>query len=158
VCIRVDALETALANISQKQETQPTLPITPGTPLALRFQDHEERLDYIDRDHQVIIDFLDKLHTQVTNNETEPTAQTGQYATLTASIAETKEKTDAIIEKVTEHIAAEKAALNSTMDRITISMTEFGELANTTEQSMTSLDPTAIHRQHVIHARATQNT
>ena len=117
VCIRVDALETALAKLSKIQDTQPTLPITPGTPIALSFQDHEARLDYIDHDHQVIIDSLDKLHTQITTIETDPTVQPGQFATLTVSIAETKDKTDTIIQNVTEHIAEEKAVLNSTMDK-----------------------------------------
>ena len=97
----------------------------------------EHRLDYIDRDHQVIIDSLDKLHTQVNDSATARPALPGQFATLTASIAETKDKTDTIVQQVTEHIAAEKAVLTSTMDRITMTMTEFGELANTTEQSMT---------------------
>ena len=63
VSIHVDALETVLANLSQKQDTQPTLPITPGTPIYVRFIDHEARLDYIDNDHQVIINSIDKLHT-----------------------------------------------------------------------------------------------
>ena len=40
------------------------------------------------------------------------------------------------------------------MDRITISMTEFGELTNTTEQLMASVDPTALQRQHTVHTQA----
>ena len=40
------------------------------------------------------------------------------------------------------------------MDRITISMTEFGELTNTTEQLIASFDPTTLQRQHTVHAQA----
>ena len=153
VNVRVNALETALEAHTQQCTNTPTSPFAPGMQIHLHLTAQDTRLDDIDIDNQVIIDSLDNLHTKITENSNEEATHPDHLTDLNTSIAQTQERTDNIIQQVTDICAREKEVQQSTLDRITTSMTDFGQLANDTEQLMASIEPTALQRQNTMHTK-----
>ena len=144
VNVRVNALETALEAHTQQCTNTQTFQFIPGTQINLRLTSQDTRLDDIDSDHKIIIDSLDNMHTKIHDNANEQVIHPDHLTDLNALIVQTQEHTDNIIQQVTNICAREKEVQQSTLDRITIYMTDVGQLANDTEELMATIDPTAL--------------
>ena len=112
VNVRVNTLETALEAHTQQCTNTHTSPFTSGTQIHLRLTAQDTRLDDIDNDHQVIIDSLDNLHTKITDNSNEQVTHPDHLTDLNASITQTHEHTDNIIQQVTDICVRENEGHN----------------------------------------------